>query len=604
MRLRLAHAVALLLLVCPQGGFAESTRTKTRRPSRTVQPKAAPKSSAARGPAQRWLREMSLRDKIAQLVMIPCFGESPSTRSTAYRDFARAVRDLRVGGIIVINRVAGGTVRSAEPYAMATFLNRMQKLARVPLLVGGDFERGASMRVSNTTKFPHLMAYGAARDLRLTSALGSATAREARALGVQWVFAPDADVNNNPDNPIINIRSFGENPQDVAAQVKAFIEGAKSDPANPVLVTVKHFPGHGDTSVDSHMDMPSLTADRLRLDTVEFVPFRAAIEAGVDAIMSAHMTAPALGAEQDPSTVSKAVLTGVLRDQFKFEGLIVTDAMNMAGLTKQFPGGEAAVRAVEAGADVLLMPPDLETAIKAVMAAVREGRLSERRINESVIRILNAKIRVGLNGRKLVNVETISDVLESPELAAQAQMAADKAVTLVKNERGLIPLSKPDQSCLYILSESRYGQQGRRLLEEAHTRGKGMRATLFDPQLSTADMDQSLADNSTGCQVNVVASFITVGAFRGDMSLSGNYPEFVRRLFEQPAPVVWVSLGSPYLLKTFPQASAYLATFSPVPTSEAAAAKALFGEIPITGRLPVSIPGIAKYGEGIQLRAR
>ncbi len=545
-----------------------------------------------------------MRDKVAQMIMIPCYGESPSARSAAYREFLHQVRDLKVGGIIVINRVVGGSVRNAEPHAMASFLNRMQKAAKVPLLVGGDFERGASMRVSGTVRYPHLMAYGAARDPQLTRQLGLATAREARALGVQWVFAPDADVNNNPDNPIINIRSFGEDPKEVALHVRAFVEGAQSDPKNRVLLTAKHFPGHGDTSVDSHIGLPVLTATRERLDSIEFVPFRAAIDAGVDSVMSAHMAAPALGTGDSPSTTARSVLTGVLRNEMRFNGLVVTDAMDMGGLVKQMPGGDAAVRAVEAGADVLLMPPNAEVAINAVVAAVMSGRIPRKQIDNSVARILAGKVRVGLHKQKLVDLENITDVLEAPDLAEQAQVAADRAITLVKNDRNSVPLANPDASCLFVLSESRYGQQGRKLVEEARARAKNMRTVLFDPQVAIDELDRTLSESMTGCEVNVIAAFGTTSAYKGTVSMSGNYPEIVKKLMDQPAPTVLVSLGNPYLLRGLPQAASYLASFSPVPTSETAVVKALFGEIAIGGKLPVSIPGIAKVGDGIAIQKR
>jgi beta-N-acetylhexosaminidase len=586
------RAVAILFLTL----FAAYPET-ARSASQTRREHATPNERTV---ALRWLRTMSLREKIAQLLMITSYGEAPSSRSAAFRDFVHAVRDLKVGGMIVVNRVVNGSVRSAEPYAMAAFLNRMQRLSKTPLLVGADFERGASMRVSGTPKYPHLMAYGAAHDLKLTRELGAATAKEARALGVQWVFAPDADVNNNPDNPIINIRSFGENPADVASQVRAFIEGAHSDPLNRVLATVKHFPGHGDTDVDSHMGMPRLGADKERMRNLELVPFREAITAGVDAVMTAHMAVPAYETEDIPATVSQKVLTGLLREEMNFTGLIVTDAMDMQGLTKQFPGGEAAVRALQAGADVLLMTPNPEAAIQAVADAVKERRLSEKRINDSALRVLMAKVRVGLNKRKVVDVEDISDVIESSESEQQAQTAADRAVTLVKNEGSLVPLSNAAGACVWVLSESRSGTQGRRFAEEMRSRAPGLRLQNFDPLTSPADMDQAF-DKAGKCDIHVIAAFVTVGAYRGNVALSGSYPGFVAKLQATGVPIALISLGNPYLLRSFPTVAAYLATFSPAPTSEAAAAKAIFGAIEITGRLPVTIPGIAKYGEGIQL---
>ncbi|HYI95623.1 MAG TPA: glycoside hydrolase family 3 N-terminal domain-containing protein, partial [Bryobacteraceae bacterium] len=405
--------------------------------------------------------------------------------------------------------------------------------------------------------------------------------------------------NNNPDNPIINIRSFGENPTDVSKNVRAFIEGAHSEPVNRVLVTVKHFPGHGDTALDSHMGLASLTADRARMDSVELRPFREAIDARVDAVMTAHMAVPAYEPEEIPATVSQKVLTGLLRQNLNFNGLIVTDAMDMQGLTKQFPGGESAVRALEAGADVLLMPPNPELAIKSVLAAVKERRISEKQIHESALRVLTAKARIGLHKRKLVNLEEISEVIESTEAEQQAQLAADRAVTLVKNQN-VLPIRDPLRACAWVLTENRYGQQGRRFSEEIRNRAPGMPLTLLDPLVPSIETDL-LLEKAVSCETHVVAAFVSVAAYRGNTALGGNYPAFLEKLKGTGKPVVLISLGSPYLLRSFPDVAAYLTTYSPAPTSEAAAVKAVLGTIDITGRLPVSIPGIAKYGESIQL---
>jgi beta-N-acetylhexosaminidase len=604
---RRAFLAFLLLVLAAYPDFMRTNRPKPAAPAakaaKRIAKSAPVQQSPERAAVQRWLRGMTLRDKVAQLVVLTTYGEMPHPRSAAYKDYVRAVRDLKVGGLIVVNRVIGGSVRSAEPYAMGAFLNRMQRLTKVPLIVGADFERGASMRVAGTAKYPHLMAYGAANDLQLTKSLGSATAREARALGVNWVFAPVADVNSNPENPIINIRSFGENPELVASHVQAFIEGAHANPAGRVLVTVKHFPGHGDTSMDSHIGLAKLDADRERLNATELVPFQRAIQTGVDAVMTAHMAVPAVESDEIPATVSRSVLTGLLRNDLKFGGLIVTDAMDMQGLTKQFPGGEASIRAIAAGADVLLMPPDAETAIKAVVAAVKSGRLSAKRIDESVMRVLAAKARVGLYKNKLVNLENIGDEIGSPELAESAQQAADKAVTLVKNERSQLPLKNPERTCAYVLTESRYGQQGRRFIEEFQRRWPAANIVLMDPLMSRLEIDQHAA-RAERCETVVVAAFVTVGAYRGNVALNGEYPAFMQSLLAGPAPVVMVSLGSPYLLRSFPQVSSYLATFSPAITAEVAAVKALFGDIDITGRLPVTIPGVANFGAGIMMASR
>ena len=274
---------------------------------------------------------------------------------------------------------------------------------------------------------------------RFTRYEGEVTAREARALGVHWVYYPVADVNNNPDNPIINIRSFGENPEAVAAHVKAFIEGAHADKRDFVLTSAKHFPGHGDTATDTHMSLAVITADRERLERVELVPFRAAIEAGVDSIMTAHVAVPALAPPDLPATLSPAILTGLLRKELGFKGLVVTDALEMASIVKVFGSGEAAVRALEAGADALLMPADPEAAIRAVVAAVENGRLSRARIQESAVKLLAAKEKVGLARKRFVNLDAIGDIVNAPEANERAQEIADRAVTLVRNGGNLLP---------------------------------------------------------------------------------------------------------------------------------------------------------------------
>lgn len=540
---------------------------------------------------------MKLRDKIAQLIIAPCFGEDPASDSEDYRKFAHWVKDLHVGGFIAVNRVVQGSVRNAEPHAMASFFNRMQRLSKVPLLMAGDFERGASMRVANTAKFPHQMAYGAAGDVALTRQLGADTARESRALGVHWVFAPDADVNNNADNPIINTRSFGEDPAKVAEHVRAYIEGAHSVPGANVLVTVKHFPGHGDTGTDSHLNLPVLEASRERIASMEMVPFRAAVAANVDAVMTAHMSVPSVESDPVPATVSAKVLTGLLKKELGFKGLVVTDAMDMQGLTKMFPAPEAAVRALEAGADVLLMPQDPDAVVNAVEAAVRDGRLTEKRITESVQKVLAAKVRVGLKTKKLVDIEAITDTTESAAFAEHAQTAADRAVTLLRNDGSAVPV-KPAETCFWVMAESRYGQTGRRFLDEVRRRARGAAVFPLDPQVSQVELSDLLL-KATPCSTHVLAGFASTGAYKNPAALPGSYPYLMKAMREMTKPVISVAVGSPYLLRVLPTGVAQIATYSSAPTAELAAVKALFGEIKPSGRSPVSIPGVARIGDGL-----
>ena len=590
--MRFARA-ALALLLSVAAIAATKATVKTKKPTLTPDQRAA----------QSLIKSMSLRDRVAQLIVGTCYGEAPATKSAEYLKYRHWVHDLHIGGFIVANRVDHGAVRNAQPHALGVFLNQMQKMSKTPLLIAADLERGASMRVSGGAQFPYNMAYGAGRDLAATRYEGLATARPARASGIHWIFAPVADVNNNPENPVINIRSYGESADDVAQNVAAYIDGAHSDPKNRVMVTAKHFPGHGDTDTDTHMALAKVTANKERLETLEFAPFRAAIAHGVDSIMTAHLSVPAIEPEEIPATVSSKVLTGVLRDELKYQGLIVTDAMDMQGLAKMFNQGEAAVRAIDAGADVLLMPLNPETVIRAVVGAVENGRLKKGRIDDSVMRVLEAKVRVGVNKKKLVDLDEISDAFDSQDDTAHAQQTSDRAVTLVRNEHEVLPLAASAQSCLVVVVERRTSNAGTRMIDAYRRFAPKSQIAVVDPSMNEAALTAIVGDTSK-CSAIVVAAFVTAGAYRGTVGLGGELTPFVAKLTEGSVPVAIVAMGNPYLLTAFPKTAAYLATFSSTPPSESSAVKALFGEIPIAGHMPVTIPGFSKYGDGIQLPAR
>lgn len=549
------------------------------------------------------LRSLSLHDRIAQLIVVRGYGDYPPSDNAEYRTFLRWIREDHVGGFIVAGRIRNGSVIPAQPFEMAAFIDHMQRLAKTPLLVASDFERGASMRVAETARFPYLMAFGAAHDSAATKELGAATAREARALGVTWVFAPDADVNNNPDNPIINVRSFGEDPQAVAAGVSAFIEGAHADPGSYVLVTAKHFPGHGDTAEDSHMQLATLDQPKERIESVELVPFRAAVASGVDAIMTAHLSVPAFEPQAVPATVSRNVLTGLLRDELAFKGLIVTDALDMQGIAAMFSQGEAAVRAIEAGADVLLMPTDPEPCIRAIMAAVASGRISRRRIDASALKVMAAKQRVGLLRARSVSLDAISNQIEDPKIDQLAQRVADEAVTVVKDDKHLFPVTSADAPCLIVMAENEFSQHGETLAIELRRSLPALKTYLTNSATADAVLT-AVATDTAHCKQIYVAAFVTVSAYRGSVDLQGGLNAFLKTLAHGHVPLALISLGNPYLLRDFPEVSSYAATFSTATTSEMAAARAILGEIPITGKMPVSIPGFAKIGDGLDVPAK
>lgn len=577
-----------------------SSAKKSSRPTAksTASKKSAPLPSIAAVPihfprntpneVRAIVRKLTLREMVAQLVIVPFYGENPARQRREYQEYLRLVKTTGIGGLILLNRVSGGMVRNAEPLQVAAFLNRMQKEAALPLIVGGDFERGASMRVSNTTKFPHAMAYGAANDLVATHKTGAATARESRAIGVHWIFAPDADVNNNPDNPIINTRSFGEDPNLVAAHVKAYIEGAHEAKREGIMVTVKHFPGHGDTATDTHIGLARITGDRARLDSLELVPFKAAIAAGVDSVMTGHLAVPALEEKEIPATVSVNVISGLLRKELGFEGLAVTDAMDMQGLTKLYPAGEASVRAIEAGVDVLLIPTNADAAIRGVMEALASGRITQERIHSSVIKLITAKHRLGLFQNRLVNLEEISEQIDSPDFAELAQRVAEKALATIKNDNGILPLRTPETACLVPLAEGRYSNSGKRMIEEAAARSPKMKTLWLDASLKAPDLLEA-ADSLSGCSAIILAPFVTVSNYRGDVALPGNFTTLVETLLSRPTPVIMAAMGSPYLLRKFPKLSGAIATFSTSITSESALIRGLFGEVPMSAKPPVTV---------------
>jgi beta-N-acetylhexosaminidase len=571
-------------------------------PAPPVPAKAIPPATSDQVIAARWLRTMTPRERIAQLIVIGFSGHPMNTRTREYRKFVRLVSQEHVGGLILVNVSNGRTVAKADPLEAASFINRMQRLAKIPLLVSGDFERGASMRVDATTVFPHAMAFAASRDPREAQIEGEITAREARALGVQWLFFPDADVNNNPDNPIINIRSYGENPDDVSAFVSAFIAGAHSVPGARVLTTAKHFPGHGDTATDTHLNLATIGGDRSRLEEVEWAPFRAAIKSGTDSVMTAHLAVPAIDNADIPATLSPKILTGILREELGFKGIIVTDALEMGGIAKGFSTGEAAVLALQAGADVLLMPPDGEVAINAVAAAIKSGHITQKRIDESVMRILTAKAHVGLATKKLVDLEAVHSVVDSVESNAVAQQIADRSVTLVRNQNDFVPLKPSAATAFFILAEGSASVEGQAFALEVRRRSAMANVTILDTRMSDADL-QSAVEHASAATQYVVVAFASVAAYRGSVALGGGFPQLVQNLVATNKPVALIAMGNPYLLRNFPDVAAYMTTYSTVPPSEVSAVRALFGEIPIGGKLPVSIPGFAQYGDGINIAA-
>src|ERR1700674_3084647 len=438
----------LLLLACILMATTGRTQKSPRAPD-------APKPAELSSEGQRWvaqtLKSMSLDEKIGQLFAVWAYGSFLSTESQDYKDLLRDVEEKHIGTFAIQTQGSPLGIGRSQVSPPAVLVNNLQKHSKIPLLIGADFERGTAMRVEEGTSFPYSMAVAATGRPEDAYTMGKITALEARAVGVPWIFAPDADVNSNPDNPIINTRSFGEDPARVSEFVAAFVRGVEE---NGGLATAKHFPGHGDTSTDSHLDLPIIRADRARLNTLELVPFRAAISSGAGSIMTGHLNVPSLEPDPDtPATLSHNILTDLLRDQLGYQGLIVTDAMDMGGITVRYAPGEAAVRAVVAGADALLMPPVPEAAFEALQAAVKSGRISKERLDASVRRILQAKARLGLNASRLVDVNAINQKFGSAAWQKEAQEISDRGVTLLRDTPHRLPLdgTKPSRALLLAL---------------------------------------------------------------------------------------------------------------------------------------------------------
>ena len=539
------------------------------------------------------LKGLNLRDKVAQLIKIRVPGRFLNRQSREYLELESQIRRNHVGGVVLF---------AGNIYESAILLNDLQRMSQLPLLVAADFERGASFRITDTTSFPWTMAIGATGSEEFAYQQGAITAQEARALGVHWVYAPVMDVNNNPDNPVINIRSFGEDPHLVARLGTAFIRGSRD---NGVLSTAKHFPGHGDTATDSHIGLAVIPSDLSRLDAVEFVPFRKAIEAGVDSIMTAHVAVPRVTGEPDvPATLSAKVLTDLLRNRLKFDGLVITDAMEMGGITTRFGTGKAAIRAVQAGADMLLLPPDTDAAIDEIVRAVGRGEISERRIDQSVERILATKSRLRLNEGRTVPIEQIASIIAAPENQKLAQEIADRSMTLLKDQRNLVPVNpvRPRKIFSLMISTDLDTSPGALFQTEMRRRFPSIETTSIDPR-APEDLVEKIFKSAARADLIVISTLVRVITGAGGVGLPDKQRALVERVFRAGKPVIWVTFGNPYVLRSFPGAPTYLCTFSYSDVSYIAAAKALSGEIPISGKMPVSIPGLAKVGNGLQVAA-
>jgi len=566
--------------------------------------------------ADKQLKKMSVDEKIGQIIQIGINPRFANQDSDYYKELQRQVVENKLGGIILFG---------APIYETVHLVNRMQENAKIPLLIAIDAETGIGMRYQDAINFPWNMAVAATGNPDYARRIGVITGREAKAMGLMHVYAPVLDVNNNAANPVINVRSFGEDPQEVAKFGVAFIEGLQSQ---RVIATAKHFPGHGDTNVDSHRGLPIIEHTLAELEKTELVPFRAAVNAGVASVMIAHIALPQIdpevikplknmiqgdsevGAEiisqsaTVPATLSHKIQTDLLRNQMGFKGLIVTDAMSMSGLTIYFSQEEAGVRAFLAGADLLEKPADVDVMLRGLRDAVKSGRISQQRLDESVRRILAWKYELGLFKQKITPIDQIDKIVSSQETAALSQEVANKAITLVRNDANQVPLDKSKRVAVLGISNTFDDEIMGPLLRQLRQNGVRFNAALLQENSTQEQIEKARAMvNNADVVIAAMYGRVRSGA-RNSVGLPDSGVGILRDLLANNKDVIGVSFGNPYILGSFPQLKTYMVAYGDMASLQRASANALFGAQDITGRLPISLPGLYPRGTGIQLTKR
>ncbi|HEX6125939.1 MAG TPA: glycoside hydrolase family 3 N-terminal domain-containing protein [Pyrinomonadaceae bacterium] len=565
--------------------------------------------------ADKYLKKMSVDEKVGQLVHVGINARFANQESAFFKDLKRHVVENKVGGVIFFG---------APVYETTHLANRMQEVAETPLLMSLDAETGIGMRFEDATNFPWAMALTATGDPEYARRVGVVTGREARAIGIQHVYAPVLDVNNNAENPVINVRSFGEDPEDVARFGLAFAQGIQSQ---RVIATAKHFPGHGDTSVDSHRGLPIIEHSRDRFNRIELLPFRRAVEGGIGAVMIAHIALPQLDNEEVkplknfiqgdaehgaeivnqsayvPATLSSKVQTEILRNEMGFKGLIVSDAMSMSGLTIYFTQEEAGVRAFLAGTDILEKPADVDAMLRGLKAAVASGRIPMSRLDDSVRRQLAWKHEVGLFKERITPLDEIDRIVSNPETTALTDEIATRAITLVRNSGGDLPLDRSKKMAVLGISNGFDGASVMNgLISTLRTNG----VQFTHGYVQENSLQEQIA---TARKVVQDAEVIVVGLYgrvrsgaKNSVGIPENGAAILRDALAANKRVIAVSFGNPYLLGSFPDIKTYIVAYGDMPSLQRAAARSILGTQDITGKLPISLPGLHPRGTGIQVK--
>ena len=568
---------------------------------------------AARAWVESTIKKLSIEQLVGQMIFAPFNSTYLSSDTDDYEALARLVHDTQIGGVIafggtervpqvMLNNTYGAVVLG-QPLELASILNRLQSISTLPLLTSSDFEWGVQMRIAGATKFPRAMAFGAANDPQLAYDAGKVVGAESRALGVHVDFAPVADVNNNPRNPVINIRSFGEDPARVGAMVSGWTRGLQDA---GMLATLKHFPGHGDTDTDSHLGLPIVSHPRERLEAVELAPFRAGMAAGAAGVMVAHIELPAIDPEKQPATFSAKVIGTLLRPGF--DGLIVSDSMKMAAITRMASPGEAAVRAVKAGIDVILDSPDSAAAASAIVAAVKAGDIPRAQVDQSARRILEAKARLGLHRVRAVNLDSVALTVGGRKHDAVARAVSERSITLIKDARNSVPLPTPKTGSVLYLSVLDYpsgwriAAPSRTVIPALEARWANTESVEISDRATPSELDlvRSMADNYDAI---VAGIFVRASSGSGRLDLA---PQVVRLLQDlsrgserRSQPFVAMFFGNPYTPMFVPEIPSMLLTYDFSDYAEDSAVRALAGEIAIGGKLPITLPGLFPLGHGL-----
>lgn len=537
---------------------------------------------------EQTLKGLTLRQKIGQMINVRVGGDFANFESDSFVKTRELVEKQGLGGF---------TVYRGSANSIASITNELQRLAKIPLLFSADYERGLRMQMPTGTPFTTAMGLGATGDTDAAFRQGKIICEEMRAIGVHWFFGPVADLNNNPDNPVINIRSYGANPNKVGEMVAAISKGLQE---KNCLSSLKHFPGHGDTATDSHIGLASINVDKKRLNSLELIPFKKGIEQGADSVMTGHLIVPQVTNDEIPSTLNPKISTDLLRKELNFKGIIVTDGMEMGAIVKNYSEEKSVVMAVQAGADVILLPLDAIRAIDWIEAAVKRGELTEERINESVRKILEAKYRLGLTENRLVDLAKVNQIIEKPENVREANAIAEKSITLLRNDKNLLPLSseKAAKTLYIVVAADDDPIEGSAFIPEIKKRVPTAKTYRVDLRSTSAEYEKIL-NEAKDFDAVVLAVNVKRAAGKGTVALPDMQTDFVKKMIASGKDTAVIAFGSPYLLRQFPEAKTYAVTYAIEEVAQLAVVKTLFGEVKFQGRLPVGIPNLFEIGSGI-----